>query len=92
MRGVLRMSDNDVAGTNIAKPCLQVKHSDLTRISHSHYKSDCPVCKRGMLLVGRDWDSLILEEFDRCILCGQQFQYMDIENLRQAERMAKTPV
>jgi hypothetical protein len=80
------MNDNDLAGTNITKPCIQVKHCDLTRVKHSHYKSECPVCKKGMLLIARNWDTLILEEFDRCILCGQQFQYTDIENLRQVEK------
>jgi len=86
------MNENDVVGTNITKSCVQVKHSELTRVGHSHYKSECPVCKRGMLLIARSWDTLILEELDRCILCGQQFQYTDIENLRQAERLTKTTV
>ena len=81
------MDDRELlAGVNIRKPAVAVKHSSLTRFGDSAYKSVCPVCKEGILPVGRDPRSFELQEYDRCFLCGQQFQYLDIEQLRRKER------
>jgi len=66
---------------NVNKPCLQVKHADLELLSdNSVYKCLCPACDRGMLLVGRHHETFMLLSIDRCILCGQQFEYIDIPN------------
>jgi hypothetical protein len=77
-------SDHD-RPVNIDKPCTSVRHSELTRVGQSPYKSECPTCKKGLLLIHRDWNTFLLEEFDRCVLCGQLFQYLDIADLRKAE-------
>jgi hypothetical protein len=85
------MDMENLEGVNINKPCIPVKHSDLTRVGGSHYKSICPTCKEGFLLIYRNWDDFTLERLDRCILCGQQYEYLDIEDLRNAERGFKSP-
>ena len=73
---------------NINSPLINVYHSCLKRadtIPTSRYRSLCPVCQQGTLLMVRDQVSMVLEEYDRCVLCGQQFRYMDIERLRDRE-------
>jgi len=71
---------------NVNAPVLAVKHSELERFSdESAYKSICPACKNGLLLVYRNSKTLALEEYDRCILCGQQYKYLDIEELKKKE-------
>jgi hypothetical protein len=71
---------------NLDAPVLEVRHADLTRQSgDSRYRSVCPVCLEGLLLVQRDDTSFVLREFDNCILCGQRVRYLDIEELRQRE-------
>ncbi|GAI50212.1 unnamed protein product [marine sediment metagenome] len=49
------------------------------------YRRECPYCD-GVLLVGRDKDTLMLQEYDRCIQCGQRVRYLDIEEMRALER------
>lgn len=72
---------------NIDAPVLEVQHADLPRWSEeSVYRTICPVCNEGLLLVSREDKTFVLSEFDRCILCGQQVRYLDIEALRQRER------
>ena len=64
---------------------IKVNHSDLKRYSsESGYKSDCPICMTGILLVGRN-DDFSLSENDICVACGQRFVYKDIEKLREGE-------
>lgn len=70
---------------NFNKEVEKVKHSELTRIGESPYRSECPICKAGVLLVGRDQKTFILLEHDICIGCAQQFQYLDIDELRKRE-------
>jgi len=74
-----------LSGMNITKPVIEVNHKDLERCGNSLFKSTCPVCEEGLLLVGRDQDTFILQEYDHCILCGQHYKYMDIQELRKAE-------
>lgn len=70
-------------GENIGKAPITVRHADLIRWSeNSPYKSKCPVCPDGVLLIRRDPDSGALEELDFCIACGQAVVYGDIGNLR----------
>ena len=70
---------------NLDKPIIEVKHADLERFGESLYRSECPKCGKGLLLVGRDNKTFILQEYDLCILCGQKFRYLDIEDLRKME-------
>ena len=71
-------------------PCIgnvarHVNHADLKREGDSAYKSTCPMCEEGMLLVYRNPATLVLEEHDRCIHCGQAFIYDDIDIMRSRE-------
>ena len=69
---------------NIGNKPIEVKHSDLERTDESIYRSSCPVCKEGILLVGRD-DDFKLSELDICVACGQYVIYTDIQTLREYE-------
>ena len=70
---------------NVENKPIKVNHSDLVRFdSESIYRSICPVCDIGILLVGRD-DDFKLSKNDICINCGQQYIYKDIEKLRKEE-------
>lgn len=70
---------------NLRNPVLVVKHSGLRRFSDSAYKSHCPKCTDGVLLVRRDPKTFRLEEDDFCVSCGQTFRYSDIDKLRARE-------
>lgn len=71
--------------TNAEKPPIHVKHSQLERVSeHSIFKSRCPKCKQGVLLIYRD-EQMRLMTHDRCLLCAQAFIYDDIEELRKRD-------
>ena len=65
---------------------LKVNHKDLERFCpESKYKSKCPKCSDGLLLMRRDSVTCRLQDFDNCISCGQTFLYLDIDDLRKAE-------
>lgn len=66
-------------GINLNNPPLEIKHADLTRLSEdSIYKSVCPKCSEGSLLLRRDSLTWFLRNYDNCILCGQHVIYTDI--------------
>lgn len=72
-----------VAAKNLDKQPLKIAHADLERDGkHSAFRSVCPTCKLGVLLVQRDQKTLRLIAEDRCILCGQAVIYTDIEKLK----------
>jgi hypothetical protein len=66
------------------EPIIRLNHADLTLYDpeNSRFKALCPRpgCD-GLLLGGRSATG-VLQEFDRCVLCGQQVQYLDIGELR----------
>lgn len=81
--------------TNVDKPIQRILHMSLERASdESPFRSWCPVCDKGLLLVkqvfidkdGR-WSNLPdsstvdikRSRLDRCTSCGQQFWYWDDE-------------
>jgi len=68
--------------TNIDKEVIVVKHKSLKRCGDSIYRSQCPVCEDGILLVYRDQKTFELLDVDRCVLCGQKFRYKDIDYLK----------
>jgi hypothetical protein len=72
-----------MVGRNMSQPIKDVMHSELERVGDSLYKSECPECKIGILLVNRDQRTFELLEYDRCVLCGQAYRYLDIDNLRR---------
>lgn len=72
----------DLSGINIGKPVIDVSHAELKRSNDSSdYKSMCPICHEGVLLMKRNLQTLQLEEDDRCVLCGQSVHYNDLADL-----------
>ena len=75
-----------VEAKNIHNPIKKVKHSLLERAGDSNYTSICSECKIGVLVVRRnEKKNFIIEEYDRCLLCGQAFEYEDIDELREMD-------
>jgi len=73
-------------GINLHNPPIQVVHAHLKRTGESPYRSECPFCFHGVLLVGRDEKAgFRLMAADTCICCGQAVEYLDIEEMRKAE-------
>ncbi len=68
----------DLTGMNLNKKIIHVKHTELTRVGESPFRSDCPVCKEGILFVRRNNNTGQITNEDRCILCGQAFIYEDL--------------
>ena len=69
-----------LVGINLNKPIIHVNHSDLERSDeNSMFRSNCPECKVGILLVARDKVTFKIIPYDRCTLCGQSFYYDDYE-------------
>lgn len=65
-------------GANLEKAPLRVAHASLTKVSEkSDFKVECPACRRGMLLVRRDPETLGLVRNDNCIFCAQRYVYTD---------------
>jgi len=61
---------------NLNAPAKMVHHADLKRLDEeSAYKSECPVCPDGLLLVRRVMG--VLQRQDFCIGCGQPVLYLD---------------
>lgn len=76
-------------GINIENPIIKTKHRRLTRATkHSLYRSKCPVCKKGVLLMTRQLRTLELSKYDICILCGQRFEYTDIDILKKNDKIS----
>ncbi len=67
---------------NISKPIIKIRHADLERISDSKYTSFCPICDEGTLVVKRHPKTLEIEPIDRCLNCGQRFEYIDYKTLK----------
>jgi hypothetical protein len=64
---------------------VTIKHSSLERADESPYRSNCPACKDGILLVRRDQKTLEILAEDNCVSCGQRFVYSDVGRLRRME-------
>lgn len=78
-------------GINLDKLPVLVKHQELKRIGDSVFKSQCPKCEHGMLMMEREFDTYKLKNMDRCLLCGQRFVYYDIDNARSFGVVYKQP-
>lgn len=78
---VARRLSGEITGCNISKEFIEVEHSKLKRIKEP-FRSECPKCLDGVLMVTRDKETLEIMAEDRCILCGQGFIYVDIETLK----------
>lgn len=81
-------SERDTIPTNVGKPPIRVKHSKLKRWSEdSPFKSICPACPDGILLMRRkQTPPHELEETDYCVGCGQAVIYEDIARFRIAQK------
>ena len=72
------MPKKNEAGENIGKPWVRVRHETLKRMNDtSPYRSWCPVCDQGVMLVQRSGVDLL--RVDHCSMCGQRFIYEDDE-------------
>jgi len=69
--------DNVIASTKL--PPIEVRHRDLKRYGDSAFKSECPECNTGLLLVGRDATTFKLQKEDTCTYCSRKFIYTDIK-------------
>jgi len=63
---------------NVDKPVLDVFHDQLPRYGDSAYKSECPACVQGILFIGRNHRTFILQRLDCCVVCGQRVRYLDL--------------
>ena len=72
----MSMEDSDCK--NIDRPLLKVNHADLERAGESRFKSVCPVCEEGTLMVRRNPPNMEISKYDNCVLCGQRFMYKDL--------------
>ncbi len=64
-------------GKNAREPAIRILHSSLRRVGESAFRVKCPVCVHGILMVGRDQETLALARNDRCIVCAQMVCYLD---------------
>jgi hypothetical protein len=79
-------------GANTHREPIYVKHADLERSGlESMYRSKCPTCKVGHLMVLRDQHTLEISNKDNCTLCGQHFIYTDIGEQDQKHAEGKEP-
>ena len=62
---------------NLPKPAKIIRHAELKRAGESEYRSVCPECGEGLLMMRRNAD-MSLSPWDNCLSCGCKFQYIDI--------------
>lgn len=68
---------------NARRDPIFVLHGGLERFSSdSPYKSHCPACPDGILIVSRDPDTFNLSRADRCVVCAQAVVYADDDSYR----------
>jgi hypothetical protein len=70
--------DGFVYGCNVRNQVISVCHAHLRRWSvSSEFRSFCPICQTGILLVHRDSSTFRIIRRDNCVRCGQSFVYTD---------------
>lgn len=60
---------------NANRPVKMVCHAELARVDLSLFRSECPECDEGVLMMRRHPTTLRLLREDICLLCGQRFMY-----------------
>ena len=77
---------DQLVGINLNKRTRKVKQTELKRIDPkgSLYRSICPACNEGVLLMRRGNDGKLLAK-DNCLLCGQSYEYTDIKMFNTKE-------
>ncbi len=76
-----REKEIDLSGINYLNPTIEIIHSSLVRTDESRYRSKCPTCNKGILLVQRNMETGEIVPLDICTLCGQRYIYTDIDEL-----------
>lgn len=71
------MSTPEGFGCNWGNTLIKVVHSELVRVGESAYRSLCPVCKNGHLMVTRNRNTLGIMRVDSCTFCCQGVIYQD---------------
>jgi len=69
----------ELALANLQLEPLNVKHKELKRIGDSPFRSECPECGIGLLLIKRDGITFNLQLDDNCTYCGRRFRYTDLK-------------
>jgi hypothetical protein len=64
-------------GRNYGNTLVKVVHAKMPRVGDSAYRSLCPVCQTGHLMVSRNRTSFRLLRADSCTFCCQGFIYQD---------------
>ena len=76
-------------GINFQNPPIEVSHFTLDGAGRpNQWKSECPVCGTGLLLVNRNSETLAIESYDCCTFCGQHFLYTDVEDMQRKDGIA----
>lgn len=74
-----------LSGLCINEPVLELEYATLERATdESAYRSICPICLHGVLLVRRN-DDMRLSNHDNCILCGQRVHYTGLKGQSPVE-------
>ena len=66
----------DELPANLNAEMISLHHTDLKRTGDSPYRSECPKCERGVLLIFRDNKNRLMRH-DRCVSCAQRVFYLD---------------
>lgn len=74
---------------NFKLPPLEVEHAKLTPRGDSPYRSVCPHCKFGTLMVSRDENGKLRKD-DLCILCARRFVYLDFNEMLEGRALHAT--
>ena len=62
----------------LLKPMEEIRHQDLVDMKDNHLWKECSHCK-GSVPLSRNLKTMNLEVRSNCLLCGQQFHFIDIE-------------
>ena len=76
---------DQLSGICLKNKTIEVEHAKLARCGDSPYRSVCPVCKEGILLVRRNDTTMRLMRNDNCIMCGQSIRYVGKLGFSEAE-------
>lgn len=75
----------DMTAARVDEPLIQLFWGSLAPLIEGSLKRQCPFCDEGVLVLRRGIETGELVDNDTCLLCGQQVQYVDIEDLRRGQ-------
>lgn len=72
---------------NSKQPILDVEHFRLDPADRraNGWASVCPACGDGLLLVRRDPETFLIQQYDLCAGCGQRVRYLDVDDMRRKD-------